>query len=407
MKILLINKYCYLESGATRHIFDLEKVLKANGHEVVYFAMQDSKNIPEKTNKFFVSKLDFSKAKFNFNAFKKIGRMFYSLEAKKKMKELIQQEKPDIAHVHNIYHQISPSILPVLRKAGIPIVMTNHDYKLICPSYAMYSKRRVCEKCLKHKYYHAPLERCLKNSFFASLIVMFEMYFHKLLKIYEKNINLNIVPSEYVRGVFVKFGQDKNKIKVLPHFVDMLTNGEGDKKQDYILYAGRLSTEKGVAMLVNVFLKIKNNQSKLIIAGHGPLEDRLKEKVKKLGLEKNIEFLGQISKQEVIDKMKFAKAVVIPSQSAETFGLTCLEAIKLKTPVLASDIGGLSELKKHSKCVKLIDPYDKGKWQLEIENMCQNKVSSSCQINGNILTSQEYYLEIIKLYNELIETTKK
>ncbi len=217
MKILFVNKFYYLKGGAERYYFDLKNLFEREGHKVIPFSMEDKKNFKSDYSKYFVSNVELEKPGFSLKDLKTAGRIIYSFEAKKKIEELIKKEKPEIAHINNIYHQISPSILTVLKKYKIPMVQTLHDYKLICPIYILYSKGGICERCKKYRYYHCTFRKCTKNSRGASLINTKEMYWHKFLKIYENNIDLFISPSNFLRNKILEWGMIKpKKIIVLP-----------------------------------------------------------------------------------------------------------------------------------------------------------------------------------------------
>ena len=153
MKILNINKFFYLRGGAERYYFALSKLLEDNGHKIIPFSMKEEKNFPSSYSKYFVDNLELGNA--GLNIINKSIRPIWYKEAQKKLEALIKLEKPDIAHLHLIYHHLSPSILPILKKYNIPVVMTVHDYKLICPNYKLYTKNAVCKRCKGHKYYNA------------------------------------------------------------------------------------------------------------------------------------------------------------------------------------------------------------------------------------------------------------
>lgn len=353
MKILLVNKFYYLKGGAERYFFDLKNLLEEKGNKVIPFSMQDERNFATPYEKYFVSKVDIEKPKFSFKA---AGRILYSFEAKGKLEELIEKEKPDIAHLHNIYHQISPSILTVLKKHKIPTIMTLHDFKILCPIYILYSKGEVCEKCKTYRYWHCILRKCAKNSYLASKLNAFEMYWHKFLKIYENNVDLFVVPSEFLKNKILEWGRlPKEKIRVIPHFVDdnslsaVIPNGVTNENLpgNYILYFGRLSAEKGVNVLLEAVKMLKKSgkiQTKFYLAGSGPQEQKLKEFVKKENLEDGVKFLGHLGKEELQKTIKNSLFTVMPSVVYESFGLATLESFRLGKPVLASNLGALPEL---------------------------------------------------------------
>lgn len=347
MRILNVNKFYYLRGGAERYYFALTKLLEDNGHDVIPFSMQDERNIPSKFAKFFVSNMEVGAP--GLPLIKKISRPIWSREAAQKLDVLLQLHRPDIAHLHLLYHHLSPSILPVLKKYKVPVVMTIHDYKLICPNYKLYTQGKPCKSCKKHKYYNAIRKKCLKNSYAVSAYAALEMSIHKMMQVYEKHVDTFIAPSQFVKDVHVEFGMDPKKIVVLPHFIDpaFLTAGQpptkGSQKSDYMLYFGRLAGEKGVDRLLEM-MYIYKPDLRLILAGSGPLESYLKDYVKVKGLQEKVEFVGHLSSSELINYIKKAQLVVMPSRFYEAFGFTALESFALGTPVVASDIGALKEL---------------------------------------------------------------
>ncbi len=364
MKILLINKFYYLKRGAEKHFFDLKKLLESKGHQVVVFSMQDERNEKTPYAKYFVSKIETEKPRFSLRG---AGRVFYSFEAKKKLEKLILAEKPDIAHVHNIYHQISPSILTVLKKHKIPIAMTLHDFKILCPVYILYSKGEICEKCKTYRYWHCVTKKCAKNSYLASKLNALEMCWHKFLRIYENNVSTFIVPSEFLKNKILEWGRlPEAKINVLPHFVDcnnltavtpkspvlsLQTPVGGDlplgRDGNYILYFGSLSKEKGVRVLLEAAKILNENNNlkhEIHLAGTGPEEKALRDFVAKNYLSEKVKFCGYLTREALQEKIKNSLFVVVPSITYETFGLSALEANALGKPVVASNLGALPEI---------------------------------------------------------------
>ena len=329
MKILLVNKFYYLRGGAEKYFLEQEKALKAMGHEVAVFSMEHPKNLPSPYSKYFVSRLSFNEATFR-DKLKTPGRVLYSLEAKRKFTKLLKDFKPDIIHLHNIYHQISPSILPVAKKQGIAVVMHLHDYKLICPNYQLLNHGEICQRCRGGNYFEAAKTSCFKDSFAQSLLVSTEMYLHhKIMKIYEKNVNLYIAPSNFMKETCVDFGVDKNKIKVLLNFTEEknVQNNLGN----YYLYFGRLAKEKGLEVLLKTGLRIK-------VVGTGAEKDSLETKYPQA------EFLGFKSGRELEFLIVNSRAIVIPSIWLENMPFSMLEAISYGKVVVASDIGGMPEI---------------------------------------------------------------
>ncbi|MCA9409488.1 MAG: glycosyltransferase, partial [Candidatus Omnitrophica bacterium] len=246
MKILLINKYFYIKGGAENSFFQMAKLLEKKGHEVVFFAMESPRNFESPYSRYFISHVDYDNHSLP-NILKCSGRMLYSWEARRGLEELIAQEKPDIAHLNNIYHQISPSIIHSLKKYRVPMVMSLRDYKLVCASYSMVHQGVVCEACKDGRYYHAFSKKCVKGSLMKSLLNTSEMYLHhKMLNIYD-DVDMFISPSRFLKSKVNEMGF-KKEIKHLFNFVNLDEfNPEFHWSQRTAVFFGRLSHEKGVA----------------------------------------------------------------------------------------------------------------------------------------------------------------
>ena len=219
MKILEINKYFFIKGGAEKHFFDVIDLLRNAGNEIAVFAMRHDNDVYSKRNKHFLSTVGYTKEYSLWQKIKGVSRMFYSLEAKRKINRLLDEFNPDIVHIHNIYHQLSPMILFEIKKRNIPIVMTVHDYKLVNPNYNLFHDGKFYDRCRNGKYYQCFIDKCFKNSYAQSFLAMSEMYWHEFFGTYKKNIDLYIVPSEFVKNILVERGIDENKIKVLAHFI--------------------------------------------------------------------------------------------------------------------------------------------------------------------------------------------
>ncbi|MFH2104991.1 MAG: glycosyltransferase family 4 protein [Parcubacteria group bacterium] len=400
MKILLANKFHYLKGGAERHYFDLGELLEKRGHEVIPFTMADRRNKTSRYSQYFVSNVDIADPSSTSHKLKTASRIIYSLEAKRKIAALVEKTKPDIAHVHNIYHQLSPSILSALKKRGVPIVMTVHDFKLMCPAYLFYSQGEVCEKCKRYRYYNCVRRRCVKDSYGASLVNMTEMYIHRLLRIYKNNVDKFICPSVFLRDKLVEFGFPKEKLVVVPHFIDCQTI-EPQYSGDYILYLGRLSREKGVATLLQAMAQVGG--VKLKIAGNGPLENDLWTQKEKLSLDQ-VEFMGFLTGGELQRAIAGASLIVVPSESYETFGLSITEAYAQGKPVIASRIGALPEVVKEGETGYLFEAGDVDELADKIKQALADQASlekigeRARRYVAREFTPEKYYDSIMEIY---------
>lgn len=345
MKVLLINKFFFFKGGSERTFFETAGLLKNHGHEVQFFSMHHPQNIDSQYSQFFLSAVDFKRSQNLLNKLKSAGRMLYSCQAKKQLENLIRQEKPDIAHLHNIYHQISPSILHTLKKFHIPVVMTLHDYKLLCPVYTMFYKSRVCETCLGQNFYHCFFKKCCDSSYLSSILTTFEMYLHHyILNIYDL-VDAFICPSIFLKEKIVGSTAYK-EIYHLPNCIQadsILPSYTWEEKS--LVYVGRLSHEKGLSTLLAA---VKDLNIRVKIIGDGPIKEEL---IKKTSQEEihNIEFLGYLPRQPLLAEIRKAMFVVLPSEWYENNPFAILEAFALGKPVIASHIGGIPELVQNEK----------------------------------------------------------
>ncbi|MEK7512102.1 MAG: glycosyltransferase family 4 protein [Patescibacteria group bacterium] len=341
MKILLINKFHYLKGGSERVYFDTKKILEENGHEVVCFSMKDERNLPFGQSEYFVDHIDFSAPG---NWWKKISRYFYYPEATRKLEQLIVNEKPDIAHLHNIYHQLTPSILAPLKKHKIPVVMTLHDYQLICPNYQLFQHGRICEHCRKHKYYHCFIHRCVQNSFPASLMAAKELLLNWLFGFYQRGVDFYISPSNFLKEKFVAWGI-KKQIEVINNFIELSKFEPNYLPGDYVVCVSRLSREKGMMTLLRAIRKLPTIKLKLI--GDGPMMETIKNYLQKKQI-KNVELMRYDS-NTVFDLVRNSRFKIIASEWYENYPMVVLEAMALGKPVLAANVGGLKEMIKEGE----------------------------------------------------------
>lgn len=346
MKILQVNKYYYLKGGAESVYFNDASLLRQHGHQIIPFSMQSEKNFDSQYADYFIENWDFYGGGFNiWKKLKAAGHIIYSFETKKKARRLIAETKPEIVHLHNIYHQLSPSFLPLLKKEfHLPVVMTAHDYKLVCPNYSCLSNGKVCTKCFKGDYSQIIENRCHKGSWWSSALLAVEMTLHKKWQIYENNIDVIIAPSKFMKKTLRK-GGIKNEIKVLPNFVNMeqfVWDGQ-PRLGEGLLYVGRLSEEKGLLTLLDALRKLPE-KIPLKIVGTGEFRENLLQYISQNGLQKQVSLLGYKQGEELRELIRNCRLLVVPSISYENCPLSLLEAMALAKPVLASRIGGIPEL---------------------------------------------------------------
>jgi len=406
MKILMINKFFYRKGGSEAYMFDLIDLLKKNGHQVMEFSMIDKDNQDSNYKNFFIKNIDFSKREGFFKDLLKAGHLLYSFEARKKLQALIDQEKPDIAHLHNFSFQLTPSILSVLKKNNIPVVWTMHDYKLICPNYRLFTKGAVCERCKKYKYYNCFRFKCIKNESAMSFLAMLEMYLHKLFLRSYKAVDLFISPSKFLADKVIDWGVDLEKVKHIYNFINLQDFSANTDVGEDLIYFGRLSEEKGLITLLEAIKELP--EINLNIVGEGPQKQEIADYITKYNL-LNVKLLGYKKGGELYNLIKQSRLVVVPSIWYENNPISILEAFALNKPVIGADLGGIPELVKDGQTGILFKSGQssdlKDKISKNYSNMdligkmgqnCRSFVAQNCDNNNHLKQIESAYNDLIK-----------
>jgi len=341
MKVLLVNKFYYLRGGAERSVFETKRLLENRGHDVIPFSMVDDRNAPSPYGQYFVDHVEFNTGHSVRQKLGIVPRVIYYREARRKLERLLRRERVDVAHLHNIAHQISPSILDSLRKYRVPVVQTLHDYKLICPTYTLLAGGQVCQRCLGGHYYHAAVQRCNKGSLTASLLNVVEMYAHRAMGLYRRGIDLYLAPSRFLKNKLREDGLPRAPVMYLPNAIDAGQYQPRYGDDGYGLYFGRLSPEKGVHTLIRAMKGLKDIELRII--GEGLQRDRLQRAVQEDNLE-NVRFCGPLYGDDLKTVLAGARFVVVPSECYENCPFSVLESFAMGKPVLGAAIGGIPEL---------------------------------------------------------------
>lgn len=347
MKVLVCNKFYRPVGGPETVVFDTIRELEARGHTPIPFAVEHPENRESEYSKYFVPDID-----YNARQSKGIGRLvkeasdiIYSREARQKIETLIADTRPDIAHAHNIYHQLSPSILVALRKAGIPTILTLHDAKLLCANMLFLTHGKVCEKCAGKWFHHAVLNKCVKDSYAGSAVCCVEEVIHRLTGVYERNVDLFITPSQFLKGRMVKYGRLRaDQIEVLPNYADLRSISPSYDPGDYGLFIGRIEPLKGVLTLLRACGDVGGFEIRF--AGRGPLMEECERIVSEEGLT-NAKLLGFQTGEDFTRQLTQSRFVVLPSECHENCPMSILEAFSAGKPVIASNLGGIPELIDH------------------------------------------------------------
>jgi glycosyltransferase involved in cell wall biosynthesis len=338
-RLLAINNYFYRRGGAEAVFFDHIAMFSQIGWDVVPFAMQHENNAPSPWSEYFVSEIEYGRRTSPLRKVAQAASIIYSREAQRNLARLIEQARPSIAHAHNVYHHLSPAIFSTLKAAGIPVVMTAHDLKLACPSYKMLRDGKVCEDCKGGRIHNVLRYRCIKDSVALSGLVLVETMVHRALGLYREKLDRIVVPSRFYIEKLVEWGWPREKLVYVPNFVDVESYRPEWDEGDYVVFAGRLAPEKGLATLIQAAALAGQ---RLILAGTGPEEAALRDLVARTGADAS--FVGHLSGQELHRLIGESRALVLPSEWYENAPISILEAYALGRPVIGAAIGGIPEM---------------------------------------------------------------
>lgn len=324
MRILLAHTF-YKQPGGEDRVFEAESaLLRRYGHEVIEYREHNRH-------------LD------GLSPAAAAAKTIWNRDVHSRLAELLDRERPDICHFHNTFPLMSPSAFFAARAKGIPVVATLHNYRLLCPGATFLRDGKVCEACSSYSVpWPALVHGCYRGSRPASAVTAFMLGTHRLLGTWSRMVDVYIALTRFARDKFVRGGLPAHKVVVKPNFV-AADAGPSCEREDFALFVGRLSPEKGIATLLAAWREMAVPMT-LKIAGNGPLADTVAVAAAN---DPRIEWLGAVSPDRAAAYMKRAYVLVFPSIWYEGLPLTILEAQAHGLPVIASDIGSLIELVDH------------------------------------------------------------
>jgi len=397
MRILMVNKFLYPNGGSESYIFKLGDYFKMNGHEVEYFGMEHKDRIVSNSANAYTSNMDFHSSKFAKILYP--FKVIYSMEARKKIREVLEVFKPDVVHLNNFNFQLTTSIIVEIRKyeketsRKVKIIMTAHDYQLVCPNHMMNNPitRQNCEKCANGKFLNCTKQKCIHCSLIRSFLGTLEGYYWNKRKIY-KNFDSIICPSNFLAEKLAINPMFQGKTIVLHNFIDDI-RFELSEKKDYVLYFGRFSTEKGIENLVEVCKSLP--QVSFVFAGTGPLSHLLE------GIP-NIKNMGFQNGKDLEKLIREARFSVYTSEWYENCPFSVMESQMYGTPVLGANIGGIPELIEEGKTGELFESGNKKELREKILKLWENKsytdiYSQNCETVSFDKIS-DYANKLMKIY---------
>lgn len=395
MKIIVINNRADRVGGADVVAINTAELLSLNGHDVVYYST-GSELVKNNQIKFY--------------SIKKSARFFnylYSIKVFISLFRLLKNERPDIAHLHNYHGYLTYSILHALKLLRIPVVVTLHDYKLICPIQSSLAPGNVtCMDCKGGGFYNCVIKKCYKLSIFGSLYKSIEAYLFKYVIGYFNCVTKYICVSQFSYNHHVLlFGAAK--FVMLHNFIPEYSQFE-IPRSNTVLYFGRLSAEKGILELLEVWKKLKKSSFRLEIMGNGPLSSEIKNLISD---DSSISYIGHLnSYNQIANKIASSRFVIVPSRWFENNPLTILESFSNSTPVIASRIGGIPELISDNVDGFLFNPYEQSDFidtlsrALSLGDVDYSRLANNArQKYINKFSPQLHYRNLLEIYKDCIK----
>lgn len=324
MKALLVHN-SYQQSGGEDVVFASEcNLLRQFGHNVITY---------ERSNSQVDSYSGWSRVAL-------VKDVIWNSRCRREFSQLLRQARPDVVHVHNTFMMMSPAIYSACQDAGVPVVQTLHNYRLLCPAANLFRDGQVCEECMTHGLVRSIAHACYRESFTATATVACMLKAHRALGTWQNAVNTYIALSNFSKQRFIAGGLPQEKIAIKPNFVEP-DPGPRSSDGEYALFVGRLSQEKGLHTLLAACKRTP--QVAVVIAGDGPLLSELQACAQRLEL-RNVVFRGRLPRREIEAVLKNARFLIQPSECYENFPMTVVEAFACGTPVICSRIGALEEI---------------------------------------------------------------
>ncbi len=382
MRICIVHNQYEKASGEETAVFSLMDLLRGHGQEVVSF-MRGSAEI---------GGMPFGKARAFLSG-------IYSFKSRRAMKRLLRDEKPDLVHIHNLYPLISPSVLPVCRDAGVPVVMTLHNYRLVCPTGLLLSRGEICHKCLGGREYWCVLKNC-ERSVCKSVGYALRNAAARTLRLYYDNVSIFMALSENQRQLLVREGVPASRTVVVPNHVpvpEVVDHGPGG----YVGYAGRISPEKNIPLLVQAAEALPKVPFK--IAGDCRQMPEWSKSVPP-----NFQFLGYLGGGQLDRFYESSRMIVQCSRCYETFGLVIVEAMLRGKPVVCARIGAWPELVEEGEGGLLFEPgnaeemTEKIRYLWQRPELCRRMGRAARARALKFYSSEAVYLQLSAVYERAL-----
>jgi len=341
VRILHVDKFLRRHGGAAGYMLDLAARQRAEGHTVEFFSVDHPDNLPATFAADFAPAVDYDDPRPLHRALA-VARTVHSPVAARRIAAVVDRFRPDVVHAHNIYHQLSPSILGPLRRRSVPVVLTAHDAKLVCPSYSLFAGSGPCTACVGASPLHAVTARCAKGSLAVSAAVAVESLVHRTIGAYDP-VGRFVAPSRFLADLLVRGGFAADRVVHLPNPVALrrpARRGAGDG----VVSVGRLVAAKGVDLTIEAIGRCEG--ARLTVVGDGPERAALEDLARRLAPGR-VRFCGMLDPADTAAVVAGARVAVLAARAPDNQPLAVLEAMAAGVPVVVTALGGLPELVRH------------------------------------------------------------
>ena len=398
MRILMVNKFLYPNGGSETYIFKLGEQLQAMGHDVEFFGMEHKDRIVGNHAEAYTENMDFHDGSKLSKLLYPI-KTIYSVDARRKIRCVLEDFQPDVCHLNNFNYQLTPSIILEIKKwsrqtgHACKIIYTAHDYQLVCPNHMCHNPNthENCEKCLKSGFANCTKGKCIHGSLLKSMIGMMEAMIWNAVGVY-RHLDAVICCSRFMKTKLDTNPVFAEKTVVIHNFVNQKNYAPVEKK-DYVLYFGRYAQEKGIQTLVETCKRLP--EIPFVFAGSGPLKDQLANisNIKDVGFQ-----TGEALKKLIAE----ARFTVYPSEWYENCPFSVMESQMYGTQVLGANIGGIPELIEEGRTGELFESGNSEALEQKIRQMWDNKYLSAHQTMGTITFDNvgEYSEKVMRVYGD-------
>lgn len=385
MRVLMVHNY-YRQPGGEEQIFATEAaLLESYGHEVLRYTLHNDDTI-------------------GINPLKLAKNTLWNSTVHRELRSLLRQEKPQVVHFHNTFPLISPAAYHAVKDEGIAVVQTLHNYRLLCPNGLFFRDGRVCEDCLgKPLPLPGVLHGCYRESQCASATVASMLGLHSMLGTWQNKVDMFIAYSQFAMNKLIQGGLPAKKLAFKTNFLHPAPK-PGEGKGGYALFVGRLSIEKGLGVMLDAWKQL-DGKLPLKILGDGPLSGQVIEATQQ---RPEIEWLGRKSLEEVYEVVGNAAFLVFPSEWYETFGRVAIEAFARGTPVVASNIGAITELIDHKRTGMHFRPSDPTDLATQVEwildhpqELRQMRQEARAEFEAKY-TAKDNYKRLMEIYHSVM-----